>query len=43
MKVTVNINLGGYPFNVDEDAYERLRQYMKSLESFQASQAPARS
>jgi phage shock protein PspC (stress-responsive transcriptional regulator) len=32
MKVTVNINLGGYPFNVDEDAYERLRQYMKSLE-----------
>ena len=32
MKVTVNINLGGYPFNVDEDAYELLRQYMKSLE-----------
>lgn len=32
MKVTVNVNLGGYPFNVDEDAYERLRQYMKSLE-----------
>jgi len=32
MKLTVNINLGGYPFNVDEDAYERLRQYMKSLE-----------
>lgn len=32
MKVTVNINLGGYAFNVDDDAYERLRQYMKSLE-----------
>lgn len=32
MKVTVNINLGGYAFNVDEDAYDRLRQYMKSLE-----------
>jgi len=32
MKVTVNINLGGYAFNIDEDAYERLRQYMKSLE-----------
>ena len=32
MKVTVNVNLGGFPFNVDEDAYERLRQYMKSLE-----------
>ncbi len=32
MKVTVNINLGGYAFNMDEDAYERLRQYIKSLE-----------
>jgi len=32
MKVTVNINLGGYAFNLDDDAYERLRQYMKSLE-----------
>ena len=32
MKLTVNINLGGYAFNVDEDAYDRLRQYMKSLE-----------
>ena len=32
MKVTVNINLGGYAFHVDDDAYERLRQYMKNLE-----------
>ena len=32
MKVTVNINLGGYAFNMDDDAYERLRRYMKSLE-----------
>jgi len=32
MKVTVNINLGGYAFNVDEDAYDRLRQYLKTLE-----------
>ena len=32
MKVTVNINLGGYAFNMDEDAYERLKQYIKSLE-----------
>jgi phage shock protein PspC (stress-responsive transcriptional regulator) len=32
MKITVNINLGGYAFNIDEDAYERLRQYMKNLE-----------
>lgn len=32
MKMTVTINLGGYVFNIDEDAYERLRQYMKNLE-----------
>ncbi len=32
MKITVNINLGGYAFNVDDDAYEGLRLYMKSLE-----------
>jgi len=32
MKVTVNINLGGYAFHIDEDAYERLRQYMKNIE-----------
>lgn len=30
--MTVNINLGGYAFNLDDDAYERLRQYMKRLE-----------
>jgi|APHig6443718053_1056840.scaffolds.fasta_scaffold123079_1 phage shock protein PspC (stress-responsive transcriptional regulator) len=32
MKVTVNINLGGYAFHIDEDAYERLRQYLKNIE-----------
>lgn len=32
MKLTVNINLGGYAFNMDEDAYERLRQYLKTIE-----------
>ena len=32
MKMTVNINLGGYAFYLDDDAYERLRQYIKSLE-----------
>jgi len=32
MKLTVNINLGGYSFNVDEDAYERLRQYLRTIE-----------
>jgi phage shock protein PspC (stress-responsive transcriptional regulator) len=32
MKLTVSINLGGYPFNVDEDAYSELKGYLKSLE-----------
>ena len=33
MKLTVNINLGGYAFHIDEDAYDRLRQYLKNLEN----------
>ena len=32
MKITVNINLGGYAFHLDEDAYQRLRQYLIRLE-----------
>jgi phage shock protein PspC (stress-responsive transcriptional regulator) len=32
MKLTVSINLGGYPFNIDEDAYGELKGYLKSLE-----------
>lgn len=32
MKITVNINLGGYAFHIDEDAYEYLRQYLKNVE-----------
>lgn len=32
MKITVNINLGGYSFNIDEDAYAELKTYLKSLE-----------
>jgi len=32
MKVTVSINLGGYAFNIDEDAYEALQEYIRSLE-----------
>ena len=31
MKKTVNINLGGYPFHVDEDAFERLKEYIDKL------------
>ena len=26
MKITVSINLGGYSFNIDEDAYAELKQ-----------------
>ncbi|MDR2886577.1 MAG: PspC domain-containing protein [Bacteroidales bacterium] len=32
MKLTVSINLGGYSFNIDEDAYVELKRYLKSLE-----------
>jgi phage shock protein PspC (stress-responsive transcriptional regulator) len=32
MKITVSINLGGYSYNIDEDAYAELKRYLKSLE-----------
>ncbi|NLJ44608.1 MAG: PspC domain-containing protein [Bacteroidales bacterium] len=32
MKITVSINLGGYSFNIDEDAYSELKLYLKNLE-----------
>lgn len=32
MKITVSINIGGYPFNIDEDAYSELKRYLRSLE-----------
>lgn len=32
MKITVSINLGGYSFNIDEDAYSDLKRYLRSLE-----------
>ncbi|MFK7947878.1 MAG: PspC domain-containing protein [Saprospiraceae bacterium] len=31
MNKTFNINLGGYPFTIDEDAYEHLKQYTDAL------------
>lgn len=31
MKKTFNINLGGYPFTIDEDAYEHLKEYLDAL------------
>jgi Putative stress-responsive transcriptional regulator len=32
MKITLSVNLGGYSFNIDEDAYGELRRYLKNLE-----------
>jgi len=32
MKITVSANLGGYFFNIDEDAYAELKMYLRSLE-----------
>ncbi len=32
MKITVSVNLGGYSFNIDEDAYTELKRYLKNLE-----------
>jgi phage shock protein PspC (stress-responsive transcriptional regulator) len=32
MKITVNVNLGGYSFNIDEDAFAELKRYLKNLE-----------
>jgi phage shock protein PspC (stress-responsive transcriptional regulator) len=33
MKRTLNINLGGYPFTLDEDAYSHLIDYIAELEA----------
>ena len=32
MKITISINLGGYSFNIDEDAYAELKRYLKNLD-----------
>jgi phage shock protein PspC (stress-responsive transcriptional regulator) len=32
MKITVSISLGGYSFNIDEDAYAELKMYLRNLE-----------
>ena len=34
MKKIVNINLGGYPFTIDVDAYEKMESYFSSLEKY---------
>ena len=38
MKITVSVNLGGYSFNIDEDAYSELKRYLKNLEFHFAGQ-----
>lgn len=38
MKITVSVNLGGYSFNIDEDAYSELKRYLKNLEFNLASE-----
>jgi phage shock protein PspC (stress-responsive transcriptional regulator) len=32
MKITLSVNLGGYSFNIDEDAFAELKRYLKNLE-----------
>lgn len=32
MNKTININIGGYPFIIDDEAYDRLNHYLKALE-----------
>jgi len=34
MKKIVNINLGGYPFTIDVDAYDKMEEYFASLERY---------
>jgi phage shock protein PspC (stress-responsive transcriptional regulator) len=38
MKITLSINLGGYSFNIDEDAYAELKRYLRNLELHFASE-----
>jgi phage shock protein PspC (stress-responsive transcriptional regulator) len=39
MKKVLNINLGGYPFTIDDDAYEHLDIYLKTIHRhFEASE-----
>lgn len=32
MKKTVNVNVGGFPFHIDEEAYEKLKNYLDDIE-----------
>lgn len=34
MKITVSVNLGGYSFHIDEDAYAELKLYLRNIELY---------
>ena len=34
MKKTITVNIGGYAFTIEEDAYQSLLTYLKTIESF---------
>jgi len=34
MKKTINVNIGGFIFHLDEDAYERTQQYLQTLRNY---------
>lgn len=36
MKKTVQVNIGGQPFHVDEDAYQRLQNYLQHIKAYYA-------
>ena len=39
MNKVFNVNLGGYPFTIDEDAFQHLKQYLDALrEHFKTSE-----
>ncbi len=39
MNPTINVNIGGYPFIIDEDAYDKLQEYLDVIEHhFSASE-----
>jgi phage shock protein PspC (stress-responsive transcriptional regulator) len=41
MKITLSVNLGGYSFNIDEDAYSELKRYLRNLEIHFAAEESA--
>ena len=34
MKKTLNINLGGIIFHIDEDAFEKLKHYLSNVKTY---------